>query len=117
MLAITALAAFLGHLYPIFFHFRGGKGVATAFGVLVAIAWQVGLATLVTWLFIAFLFHYSSLAALTAALATPVYMYWFTGLWDYLILSLILCSLLIWRHRSNIHHLLTGQEDKIGTNP
>lgn len=116
VLATAAFAVFVGHLYPIFFHFRGGKGVATAFGAIVAVAWPVGLSALATWLLMAFVFRYSSLAALTAALLTPVYMYWFTGgIRDYVILSFILSGLLIWRHRSNIRHLLTGQEDKIGT--
>ncbi len=112
ILASTALAVFLGHLYPLFFHFKGGKGVATAFGALVTLAWPVGLSALTTWLVMAGLFRYSSLAALTAALSTPFYMYWFTGQIEYISLSVILSSLLIWRHRSNIRHLLSGQEDK-----
>lgn len=110
----AALAAFLGHLYPIFFHFRGGKGVATAFGILLVFSWQVSLLALLTWLGMTILFRYSSLSAITAALLTPLYMYGLTQNGYNTILSLILSSLLIWRHRSNIHHLLTGQEHKIG---
>lgn len=110
----AALAAFLGHLYPIFFHFRGGKGVATALGILLVFTWQVGLLALLTWLGMTILFRYSSLSAITAALLTPIYMYGLTQNGYNTILSLILSGLLIWRHRSNIHHLLTGQEHKIG---
>jgi len=112
ILASATLAVFLGHLYPLFFHFKGGKGVATAFGALVTLAWPVGVSALTTWLVIAGLFRYSSLAALTAAMLAPFYMYWFTGQIEYIFLSVILSSLLIWRHRSNIRHLLSGQEDK-----
>jgi glycerol-3-phosphate acyltransferase PlsY len=113
VLASTTLAVFLGHLYPIFFHFRGGKGVATAFGALITLAWPVGLLALSTWLLMALVFHFSSLAAITAALLTPAYMYWYTNIWQYTLISLILSSLLLWKHRSNIRNLLTGQEDKI----
>jgi len=113
ILASVGVAVFLGHLYPIFFHFRGGKGVATAFGVLVVLAWPVSLAALTTWFVMAALFRYSSLAAISAAMLTPVYMFWFTGVWEYIMMSFIISSLLIWRHRSNIQNLLAGQEDKI----
>ena len=113
VLAGVTLAVFLGHLYPIFFQFRGGKGVATAFGALLVLAWQVGLAVLATWLFIAILFRYSSLAAISAAILTPAYLFWFLPGWEYLVMSFIMSGLLIWRHRSNIHNLLTGREDKI----
>jgi glycerol-3-phosphate acyltransferase PlsY len=113
-LAGVTLAVFLGHLYPIFFHFRGGKGVATAFGALLVLVWQVCLAALVTWLIMALLFRYSSLAAITAAILTPAYMFWFVDVWEYTLISFIIGSLLIWRHRSNVHNLLMGQESKIG---
>lgn len=112
VLAGAGLAVFLGHLYPIFFQFRGGKGVATAFGVLLILAWPVSLATLATWLSIAGLFHYSSLAAISAAVFTPAYMFWITNVWEYTLMAFIISALLVWRHRSNIHNLLTGQEDK-----
>ncbi|HLB58391.1 MAG TPA: glycerol-3-phosphate 1-O-acyltransferase PlsY [Gammaproteobacteria bacterium] len=111
--ALVALAAFLGHLYPIFFRFQGGKGVATAFGCLVALSLPLGLALLLTWLIIAIVFRYSSLAALITALAAPVYAWYFTNemnTWVACAISL----LLIYRHHRNIYNLLTGKEDKIG---
>lgn len=114
ILSGVVLAVFLGHLYPVFFGFRGGKGVATAFGALTALVWTVGVTALVTWLFTAMVFRYSSLAALFAALCAPVAMYGLSGERDYILVTLLLSSLLIWRHRSNIHNLLKGKEDKIG---
>lgn len=113
ILSLTALAAFLGHLYPIFFKFKGGKGVATAFGVLVTLAWPVGLALLATWLAMAFLFKISSLSALTAACLSPLYMWWLAPEPEFITLSIILSCLLLWRHRSNIKNLIAGSEDKI----
>ncbi len=113
ILASAGLMAFLGHLYPIFFKFRGGKGVATALGILLIWVWPVGLATLATWLLILIRFRYVSLASISAAIVTPAYMFWFTGIPEYTLVSFIMSSLLIWRHRSNIHNLLTGQEDKV----
>jgi glycerol-3-phosphate acyltransferase PlsY len=117
--ALVAVAVFLGHLFPVFFHFKGGKGVATAAGVLLAIQPWLGLATLATWLIVAVFFRYSSLAALVAALFAPFY-YWFgDGLaWatdPALLLALTLISaLLIWRHRANIGKLMRGEESRIG---
>lgn len=113
ILASVALAAFLGHLYPVFFNFRGGKGVATFFGVLIAMAWPVGLVTVATWLVIAKLFKISSLSAIIAAALTPVYMWWLRPEQDFIIVSIIISVLLLWRHRSNIQNLISGQEDKI----
>lgn len=113
-LALVTLAAFLGHLFPVFFGFRGGKGVATAFGGLVALSWPVGLLGLLTWLGMVFGFRYSSLAGLVAALTVPMYMYWLTSVWQYVLMSGVMSLLLIWRHRSNIRNLLMGKEDKIG---
>ncbi len=113
-LSMVTLAAFLGHLYPIFFGFQGGKGVATALGCLAALAWPVGLSLAVTWLIIAIIFRYSSLAALVASVLSPIYTWYFTN-WDYTIMALIMSSLLIYRHRQNIRNLLSGKEDKIGT--
>jgi glycerol-3-phosphate acyltransferase PlsY len=107
-------AVFLGHLYPIFFKFQGGKGVATAFGALTALVWLVGLSILAMWLLTALVFRYSSLAALSAAVFAPIMMYGFSGERDYVIVTLLLSGLLIWRHRSNIVNLLEGKEDKIG---
>lgn len=115
LLAAVTGAVFLGHLYPVFFHFKGGKGVATAFGALLALVWQVGLSVLLTWLLVAGIVRYSSLAALVAALAAPVSMYAFThGNLTYTVTALFMSGLLIWRHRSNIQNLLAGREDKIG---
>jgi len=114
ILALSALAVFLGHLYPVFFNFKGGKGVATALGILVTLAWSVGLAALATWLIIAFSFRYSSLAALTTAMLTPVYMFYFTGVLEYILLATIIAILMLWRHRRNIRNLLNGTEGKIG---
>ncbi len=114
-LALTALAAFLGHLYPVFFGFGGGKGVATAFGVILGLSWLTALAALATWLIMAFAVRISSLSALTAAALTPLYA-WLFGLPPvYVAAILIMVVILIWRHRSNIRQLLAGTEDTIGT--
>lgn len=113
VLALAALAAFLGHLYPVFFKFRGGKGVATAFGVLVALAWPVGVALLATWLIMAKLFNISSLAALTAACLSPLYMWWLKPQQEFIIVATVISVMLLWRHRSNIKNLLKGTEGKI----
>lgn len=112
-LAVIGIAAFLGHLYPVFFGFKGGKGVATAFGVLMAMAWPVGLALLATWLVMAFLFKISSLSALTAAILAPVYFWLMTPHREWVIMAAAISLLLIWRHRSNIVNLIRGKEDKI----
>ncbi len=112
-LSLVAFAAFFGHLYPIFFGFQGGKGVATAFGCMAALSWPVGLAMVATWLMVALIFRYSSLAALITALLAPIYTWYFTN-WDYTITACAISILLIYRHRSNIHNLLAGTEDKIG---
>jgi len=114
ILASAGLAVFLGHLYPIFFQFRGGKGVATAFGAILILAWPVSLAALTTWLIMSLIFRYSSLSAITAAILTPSYMFWFTNSLEYTLMAFIITALLIWRHRSNIYNLLNGQENKIG---
>ena len=112
-LAVIGSAAFLGHLYPVFFGFQGGKGVATAFGVLLAMAWPVGLALLVTWLVMAFLFKISSLSALTAAILSPVYFWLLTPHREWVIMAAAISLLLVWRHRSNIRKLLSGREGRI----
>ncbi len=110
----AALAAFLGHLFPVFLGFRGGKGVATAAGVLFGASGWLGLATMAVWLGIAFATRYSSLAALCAALAAPG-MAFLLGLAPYWVLSSSIMSLLlIWRHKDNIKRLLAGQESRIG---
>ena len=111
--ALVAVAAFLGHLYPIFFGFRGGKGVATALGVLLGLHWPVGLLTIATWLVIAKLFKVSSLAALLSILVTPLYIWWLIPERSLIIAMLFMGTLLFWRHRSNIRNLLDGSEGKI----
>jgi acyl phosphate:glycerol-3-phosphate acyltransferase len=122
VLAAVGLAAFLGHLYPVFFRFAGGKGVATAAGVLVGLHWVLGLAVLVTWLLVAYFSRYSSLSALVSALAAPlIYLLGDRALWytDPLILAMlvVMSALLIWRHRQNIGKLIRGEESKIGGKP
>ena len=112
--AAAALAVFIGHLFPVFLRFKGGKGVATALGVLLALNVWVGLGGLATWIFMALVFRYSSLAALTAAVTTPVYAFLLGLPREWLLTSGILSLLLIWRHKSNIRNLLSGKEARIG---
>lgn len=112
--ALAALAVFLGHLWPVFFRFVGGKGVATALGVLLGLNVWLGLATLATWLIVAFAFRYSSLAALVAAVFAPFY-YGFLFGTDIILLAVLAMSyLLIWRHKANIGKLIAGKESRIG---
>ncbi len=112
--ALVAIAVFLGHLWPVFFRFIGGKGVATALGVLLGINPWLGLATLATWLIIAYAFRYSSLAALLAALFAPFYYGLLFGV-DAILLSVVVMSVLLaYRHSQNIANLLAGKESKIG---
>jgi glycerol-3-phosphate acyltransferase PlsY len=113
-LALVAMAAFLGHLYPLFFGFQGGKGVATAFGVLLGLSWQVTMAVVATWLAMALLFRISSLAALTAAALSPLYAWWLAPHTEYIVMMSVMAMLLVWRHRSNIRNLLEGKEKHIG---
>ncbi len=115
MLAAVGLAAFLGHLFPIFFGFRGGKGVATALGVLSGFSIWVGLAVLATWLLMAFLFRISSLAALMAAALSPLYLWLILHSEVLAGAALAMALLLISRHRGNIERLLKGQESRIGS--
>ena len=114
-IAWVAIAVFLGHLYPVFFRFQGGKGVATAAGVLLALNWMVGLACLGTWLLVAVLTRYSSLAALVTALLAPVYFHFMHGDSQVVGAVAVMSVLLIWRHRSNITKLLNGTESKLGS--
>ncbi len=111
-LMLTALAAFLGHLYPVFFHFKGGKGVATALGVLLAAYWQIGLFTCIVWLLTATLLRISSLSALTAFLLTPVFVLLFFNRPPVLSVVTLITVMIFWRHRSNIKNLLHGTEGK-----
>ncbi len=112
----VAVAAFLGHLYPVFFSFRGGKGVATMLGVLLGLHWPVGLMTIATWLIIARGFKISSLAALLAILLTPLYVLWLKPEPVLLAAVIFMGILLFWRHRSNIRKLLRGEEGGIRNN-
>jgi len=110
----VALAVFLGHLFPVFHRFQGGKGVATAAGALLGLDPWLGLATIATWLIIAAFFRYSSLAALVSALFAPFFA-WYLKLEDREVaVVVIIAALLIWRHRENIARLLGGQETRIG---
>ena len=116
-IALVALAVFLGHLYPVFFKFVGGKGVATALGVLIGLNVWLGLATLVTWLVIAYAFRYSSLAALVSAVFAPFYfgLLFGTDEKEKLLAVIIMSVLLLYTHRGNIANLLAGKETRIGS--
>ena len=117
--AMVGLAAFAGHLFPLFFRFQGGKGVATALGVLLGIHWILGLATAMTWLIVAWFFRYSSLASLVASVFAPVYYVfgdgaaWYTEKGILLAVS-VMALLLIWRHAPNIGRLVKGNESRLG---
>ena len=114
ILALTGLGAFLGHLFPVYFSFRGGKGVATTLGVWLALNPWAGLAMVATWAAIAFVFRYSSLAALTVSVVAPFYVAWFSPGWPYLLAMIVMSATLIFRHRANIRSLLAGTETRIG---
>lgn len=119
-MALVGLAAFLGHLYPVFFRFEGGKGVATAAGVLFGVHWALGLATLATWVIVALFFRYSSLASLAAAVFAPAYylfgdrVVWYADR-SLVVVMALMAMLLVWRHAENIGRLLRGQESKLGS--
>ncbi|MEO8390958.1 MAG: glycerol-3-phosphate 1-O-acyltransferase PlsY [Polaromonas sp.] len=118
-MAAVGLAAFLGHLYPVFFQFKGGKGVATAAGVLLGVSWVLGLATLATWVIVAFFSRYSSLASLVAAVFAPLYyLFGDRAAWyvdkSLLAAMVVISALLIYRHRENINKLIKGTESRLG---
>ncbi len=113
ILTLTALAAFLGHLYPIFFGFKGGKGVATLLGVLFGINWMLGLAAAGTWLFVAKVLKISSASALVMAVLVPVYSWFFYHDMTHTGILAVMSIILFWRHRSNIQNMLSGKEGKI----
>jgi glycerol-3-phosphate acyltransferase PlsY len=120
-LAMVALAAFAGHVWPVFFRFKGGKGVATAAGVLFGIEPLLGFATMMTWLIVAFFTRYSSLAALAGAVFAPAF--YFLGhrvVWyvdnRVLLAAVVMSGILVWRHQSNIAKLMRGEESRIGKN-
>jgi len=112
-LAAVGLAAFLGHLFPVYHRFQGGKGVATAGGVLFALDWRIGLGTVITWAVIAVLLRYSSLASLVAALFAPFATALLLG-WQSAVIVGVMTLLLFWRHRGNIARLLAGTESRLG---
>lgn len=114
VLAAVGLAAFIGHLYPVFFQFKGGKGVATALGVLTGFSGGVGLAALATWVAVAVVFRYSSLSALVAAILAPAYVWFFLHSGILAGTALVMAVLLVMRHRGNIERLLKGEESRIG---
>jgi glycerol-3-phosphate acyltransferase PlsY len=115
-MAAAALAAIVGHMYPVFFRFRGGKGVATALGVLAGLNPYVALGTLATWLIVAFFVRISSLAALIAALFAPFFtLILYNYEHPFFVSVAIISALLVWRHRSNIRNLMSGTEGRLGS--
>ena len=114
ILACIGLAAFTGHLFPVFFNFKGGKGVATLIGVLFGTYWLLGLAFIGTWLLIAVIFRYSSLAGLTAATTAPIYTAFLLDSPWFIASNMLMAILLFWRHTPNIKKLISGKENKIG---
>ena len=113
MAGLAGIGAFLGHLYPVWLKFKGGKGVAVFIGILLALYWPIGLLFCATWLAVAIVGRYSSLSALVAALLTPLYLAWLDQ-WQLVALSVPLVVLIYWAHRENISRLLNGAEPKIG---
>lgn len=113
ILAATGLAAFFGHLYPVFFSFKGGKGVATAIGVWIGFFWQLGAIIAITWLIMAKIVRISSLSALVASTLAPFYTWWLMESTILTSASTIMSIILLWRHRRNIQRLITGEETKI----
>lgn len=112
--AIVGAAVFLGHLYPVYYQFKGGKGVATALGVLLALSPWLGLAVMLVWVLVFAVWRYSSLAALVAAALAPLYAFWQFGAEPRAWLVVLMAALLIWRHKSNIKKLLAGEESGFG---
>jgi glycerol-3-phosphate acyltransferase PlsY len=115
VLAAVGLLAFIGHLYPVFFGFKGGKGVATAGGIFYGFSWPAGLLVMLTWLAVAYLSKYSSLSALSAAALAPVYIGLLVGSPELVAVAIVMGCLLFWRHQENIKRLLRGEESKIGS--
>ena len=113
LIVAVALAVFIGHLFPVFLHFKGGKGVATALGVLLALNVWLGLAVLATWILVAMVFRLSSLAALLAAVSAPIFAMALALPSEYVLAVVGMSLLLIWRHKSNIQNLLAGKESRI----
>jgi len=114
VVAVVALAAFLGHVFSVWLRFKGGKGVATAAGVVLAIDWRVGLAVLAAWLAVVAATRYSSLGSITAALLWPAVTWYFLGAGPVFLATCAMCAVLVWRHEANIRKLLRGEESRIG---
>lgn len=114
IVGLAMFAAFIGHLYPIFFRFEGGKGVATAIGGILALNFPAGLCWMATWSIMAYLFRYSSLASLTASALAPLYIWLMTDNWILVAIVALMSLILVIRHRSNIEKLMAGKESKIG---
>jgi glycerol-3-phosphate acyltransferase PlsY len=112
--ALAAMAAFLGHLYPVFFGFKGGKGVATALGTQFGLHWGIGLAVAGIWLFMAKVVKISSLSALVSMALAPVIIYWIWPANELIVMQIIMSIILFWRHKSNIQRLISGEESLIG---
>jgi len=113
-IALTGLGAFLGHVFPVYYGFKGGKGVATYYGVLLGFSWMAGIAALLVWLLTAFVSKISSLSALVSALSAP-FILWYSSHSPELTLMLgLMTALLFWRHRSNVRNIIDGKEHKIG---
>lgn len=117
VVAVVALAVFLGHVFPIFLRFQGGKGVATAVGVLLGLNLWVGLLAIITWVLVVMIWRISSLSALVAALLAPVYAVIFLGFDVNALAILVMSLILIWRHKLNIVNLIAGKESRIGERP
>jgi glycerol-3-phosphate acyltransferase PlsY len=112
--ALAGAGAFSGHLFPLFFGFKGGKGVATALGVFAAINPFIALSLALTWLSIAIIFRFSSLAAIISSVSAPLWVWWFDSSDVYILLAFALAIILVWRHSENIKRLIAGTESKIG---
>ena len=114
VIAVVAIAVFLGHVFPIWLRFKGGKGVATAAGVLLALDWRLGVAVLVAWLTVVVVSRYSSLGALVASLFAPFAAWHLLGAGPALMATIAMSAILIWRHEGNIRKLIRGEESRIG---
>lgn len=108
--ALTGLAAFFGHLYPVFFKFKGGKGVATSVGVMLGLSWPYGLAVMATWTLVYKVGKISSVAALTVSVLSPIYAWLIVGEMPVAVAACVMSAVLLWRHKSNIQRLLAGEE-------
>lgn len=114
IIAAVGLIVFLGHIWPVFFRFKGGRGVATAIGVVLGLNLWSGLLAIITWIIVALIWRFSSLSALVAAAFTPVYAWIFLGSEESTLVILVISLLIIWRHKSNITNLIAGKETRIG---